>query len=269
MEALASHFVDSPVGRQHYLAAGCGQPLLILHGLGAIASTWSVIADGLTESYRVLIPDLPGHGMSEPLSGDLSFTIELSALESIIHAECTEPAILLGHSLGAWLACLLSYSHPEFISRVVLVNGPILTPWPEGLSMHPANRDEAARLFSATSSSRTPPPADAMLDAYLAYVKVGPIGRFTFDLDQWKPYFLNDRLHQFPRPVDLLWGMEDELVTFQNAEILLANLPRVRAHKLDHCGHLPHFDDPALFLEVLTEILSQPAPQLASGAGQS
>jgi len=260
MADLKSFTIDSTAGAQHYLAAGTGTPLVMLHGLGAIAASWNAVASAFSDSYRVVIPDLAGHGASEPLKGEINFALELGGLEAILRAECKEPAILVGHSLGGWLSCLLTFNHPESVSRVVLVNGPILLPWPEGLSLQPQDRAGAARLFAATRSKNSPPVPDTMLDAYIAYANGGPISRFPFDLEAWKPYFLHDRLHAFPRPVDLIWGMDDKLVTFANAEILLKQLPRVRVTKLEGCGHLPHFDCPQIFIEALHAVLGQQAP---------
>jgi pimeloyl-ACP methyl ester carboxylesterase len=54
--------------------------------------------------------------------------------------------------------------------------------------------------------------------------------------------------------------MDDKLVAFANAEILLKNLPRARATRLEGCGHLPHFECPQIFIEALREVLGQPAP---------
>lgn len=261
MAKLESHSVDSAAGAQHVLAAGSGTPLLLLHGMGAIAASWSAVGDALTHEYRVVIPDLAGHGASAPLTGSITFAIQLSALEAVLHAECAEPAILVGHSLGGWLACLITLRHPELVRRVVLVNGPLLLPWPEGLSLIPDNRADAARLFAATSSSTAPPVSDTLLDAYIAYAKHGPISRFVFDLAAWKPYFIHDSLHRFPRPVDLIWGMDDELVSFANAEMLLAELPNARVTRLEGCGHLPHIDCAARFMQALREILARPEQQ--------
>ena len=260
MADLKSYKVESAAGAQHYLAAGSGTPLVMLHGLGAIAASWNAVATAFSDEYRVVIPDLAGHGASEPLKGEINFALQMAGLEAVMRAECLQPAILVGHSLGGWLGCLLTFAHPESVARVVLVNGPILLPWPEGLSMQPRDRAEAARLFAATRSSTSPPAPDAMLDAYIAYAKSGPISRFPFDLEAWKPYFLHDRLHTFPRPVDLIWGMDDKLVTFANAEILLKQLPRARATRLEGCGHLPHFESPQVFIAALREVLGRPAP---------
>jgi pimeloyl-ACP methyl ester carboxylesterase len=252
--------VESAAGAQHYLAAGYGTPLVMLHGLGAIAASWTPVAEAFSNEYRVVVPDLAGHGASAPHEGEINFALQMAGLEAVMRAECSQPAILVGHSLGGWLGCLLTFDNPESVSRVVLVNGPILLPWPEGLSMRPSDRAGAARLFDATRSSTNPPVPDAMLDAYIAYANSGPISRFPFDIEAWKPYFLNDRLQDFPRPVDLVWGMDDKLVGFANAEILLGRLPRVRATRLEGCGHLPHFDCPQVFIAALREVLNRPAP---------
>ena len=260
MADLKSFTIDSTSGTQHYLAAGTGPPLMMVHGLGAIAASWTAVAEAFCDSYRVVIPDLAGHGTSEPLTGEINFALEMGGLEAVLRAECKEPAILVGHSMGGWLSCLLAFDHPEFVSRVVLVNGPILLPWPDGLSLQPQDRTEAARLFAATRSNNSPPVPDAMLDAYIAYAKSGPISRFPFDLEAWKPYFVHNRLEKFPRPVDLIWGMDDKLVTFANAEILLKQLPCARVTRLEGCGHLPHFDCPQIFVEALRDVLGRPAP---------
>jgi pimeloyl-ACP methyl ester carboxylesterase len=257
MAELSSHTVDSAAGVQHYLAAGSGAPLLFLHGMGSVADTWSIVADSFCSGYRVVVPHLAGHGASAPLTGEITFAAQLAGLEEVMRAECREPAILVGHSLGGWLACVFTLRRPELVRHVVLVNGPLLLPWPAELSLIPNDRVEAARLFSATSSSSSPPISGAILDSYIAYAKSGPIGRFVYNLDAWRPYFLDDSLHCFPRPVDLIWGMDDELVSYANAEVLLAKLPDVRATRLEGCGHLPHIDCTQRFIEALRTVLAR------------
>jgi pimeloyl-ACP methyl ester carboxylesterase len=125
MADLKSYKVESAAGTQHYLAAGSGTPLVMLHGLGANAASWNAVAAAFSDAYRVVIPDLAGHGASEPFKGEINFALQLAGLEAILHAECQEPAIYVGHSLGGWLGCLLTFNHPESVLRVVLVNGPL------------------------------------------------------------------------------------------------------------------------------------------------
>ncbi len=263
MAELSSHSVASAAGVQHYLAAGSGTPLLLLHGIGSVAATWSTVAGSFLDDYRMVIPDLAGHGASAPLTGEIPFATLLTGLEAVMREACaepTDPAIVVGHSLGGWLACLLTINHPDLVRRVVLVNGPLLLPWPEGLPLIPSDRAGVARLFAATSAANTPPVSDAMLDAYMAYAVNGPIGRIRYDPEEWKPYVLDGHLQRFPRPVDLIWGMDDDLVSYANAELLLARLPVVRATRLEGCGHLPHIDCTQRFIEALCAVLARPVP---------
>jgi pimeloyl-ACP methyl ester carboxylesterase len=115
MAELKSYMVESATGVQHYLAVGSGTPLVMLHGLGAIAASWTPIAEAFHSEYRVVIPDLAGHGASAPLEGEINFALQLAGLEAVMRAECSEPAILVGHSLGGWLGCLLTFDHPNYL----------------------------------------------------------------------------------------------------------------------------------------------------------
>ena len=121
MADLKSHMVESAAGAQHYLAAGSGTPLVLLHGLGAIAASWNPVAEAFSNEYRVVIPDLAGHGASAPLAGEINFALQMAGLEAVVSAECSSPAILVGHSLGGWLGCLLTFDHPESVARVVKI----------------------------------------------------------------------------------------------------------------------------------------------------
>ena len=51
-----------------YLVGGAGPPLVLVHGLAGAASNWVALAPLLSDRYRLLVPELPGHGGSEPLS---------------------------------------------------------------------------------------------------------------------------------------------------------------------------------------------------------
>jgi pimeloyl-ACP methyl ester carboxylesterase len=60
--------IPSPAGKQTLFAAGSGQTVLLLHGAGDNAGAWSRVAGSLLAKGRYLIPDLAGHGTSEPCS---------------------------------------------------------------------------------------------------------------------------------------------------------------------------------------------------------
>ena len=128
---LAGGFTPLVLGgeadRQVSLVKGSGQPLLFLHGVGNQGSTWFEVAPAFAGSYRVVVPDLAGHGESAPASGDLPMATIVGGAERLLLAVTggppERPAIVVGNSMGAWIATLLALRHPESVERIVLVNG--------------------------------------------------------------------------------------------------------------------------------------------------
>ena len=87
--------------------------LVLLHGAGDSAGTWSSIVKTFTPRYRVVIPDLAGHGGSAPAEGAISVGQVLEGLEAVMQQGPQDPAIIVGNSLGAWAAMLYTREHPE------------------------------------------------------------------------------------------------------------------------------------------------------------
>jgi pimeloyl-ACP methyl ester carboxylesterase len=107
--------------RTRYWVGGDGPPLVLVHGLGGAAWNFTDLAPLLAARHRVLIPDLPGHGGTEPLP-----TLEgLSALAGHVAAvaehEDMAPADVLGYSMGGPVALRLAVGRPEAVSSLVLV----------------------------------------------------------------------------------------------------------------------------------------------------
>jgi pimeloyl-ACP methyl ester carboxylesterase len=94
--------------------AGDGPPILLLHGLGGSAWNWSELAP-LLAGRRLVVPDLPGHGRSDPLPAP-----SMSGFADAVAALLDEPAGVLGHSLGGVVALRLAERHPELVRSLVL-----------------------------------------------------------------------------------------------------------------------------------------------------
>ena len=70
LPGFEERYAEARGSRVRYLVAGAGKPLLLVHGLGGAASNWLALAPLLLRGRRVLVPELPGHGGSEPLPAD-------------------------------------------------------------------------------------------------------------------------------------------------------------------------------------------------------
>lgn len=97
-------YQQDPNGPLHYLEFGHGEPLLLLHGNGADAQLYMPLMAALSPHYRILAPDLPGHGFSRQVC-PASIDAYLDLVEAFVRQHIQGPFKLLAHSLGA----LVSY----------------------------------------------------------------------------------------------------------------------------------------------------------------
>src|SRR5438445_8578357 len=78
--------------RIRYFVGGEGPPLLLVHGLGGLASNWRLVAPALAEERRVVVPELPGHGGSGRLDGPASLDPFADTVLAVAEAEPAPPA---------------------------------------------------------------------------------------------------------------------------------------------------------------------------------
>lgn len=106
--------------RLRYLAAGEGEPLLLVHGLGGAAANWLALAPLLLATRRLLVPELPGHGGSSALPAAPSLNAYADRLGIVLEQEGIASAGVVGHSLGGAIALRLSIRRPDAVSALVL-----------------------------------------------------------------------------------------------------------------------------------------------------
>lgn len=106
--------------RLRYLVAGRGEPLLLVHGLGGAAANWLALAPLLLPGRRLLLPELPGHGGSEPPAAAPSLNVYADRLAALLDYEAAAPAAVVGHSLGGAIVLRLAIRRPDAVSALVL-----------------------------------------------------------------------------------------------------------------------------------------------------
>jgi pimeloyl-ACP methyl ester carboxylesterase len=185
----------------------------------------------------------------------------LAGVEAVMDSRCADgPAILVGNSLGAWLACLYARSHPDRVERVVAVNGGPLRNENPSANIFPADRDEAREAVRSLMGPNSLMPPGYVLDDVVRHARVGPAARLAATADRMATHFLDGRLHEVTVPVELVWGEEDGLLTVEYARRMLDGLPAARLHLVAGCGHVPQRECPDRVLRVMSGALQQPAP---------
>jgi pimeloyl-ACP methyl ester carboxylesterase len=261
---LERQTLETEAGRLIYWQGGEGRPLVLLHGSGDSAGTFAAVAPALIGDYRLLIPDLAGHGDSEPAEGVLAMATIFAGLEAVLEEAGVENPVLAGNSMGAWLATVYAHRHPERVSRVVAINGGPILGGPSEVKLIPADREQARQSMAAIRDPSSPPVPDEILDDIVTRANSGPISRMMLDLGGMMGFLLDGKLGEVETPVDLLWGESDGLMKVSYAERMAAGLPRARITLIPECGHIPMGECPERFVGLLREILAGEPPTAAA-----
>lgn len=132
IQTIFSKFWHRILHQSYHLAVqineGKGQPVIFLHGIASDYHNWITTAEHLPkDKYQVIIPDLLGHG-SSPKPSSNSYTAKEHArqiLAMIRSLGLTEPAIIVGHSMGALIAVEVARQRPGAVKELVLCGMPI------------------------------------------------------------------------------------------------------------------------------------------------
>ena len=274
LPGFEERFLESRGGRLRYLAAGEGEPLLLVHGLGGAAANWVVLAPLLLPGRRLLVPDLPGHGGSSPLPAASSLQAYADRLALLLEHEGATPAAVVGHSLGGAIALRLAIRRPETVGAVVLAGAAgissttraaryaltitgILKPGRK-IAPHRGRVVRSAflrRLVFGRWGASDPPglPAD-VVEAFLA----GP-ARHTDTVSAAKALVRDDLRLDLDRvlcPTLVLWGARDNQLPVGDAFEYARRL-RAPLRLIADCGHLLIGERPEACADAITGFLSR------------
>ena len=124
----ASQFVSAGGLSWHVQMMGTGPDLLLVHGTGASTHSWRDMLPLLAPRFRVIAPDLPGHGFTAmpPTSDGLSLSGMANGLEALIDTLGTKPQIAAGHSAGAAILARMCLDNRLPLRTLISLNGAIL-----------------------------------------------------------------------------------------------------------------------------------------------
>ena len=219
-------------------------PLVLIHGVNDQAGTWFPVAPALAKTFRVLVPDLPGHGESEPKRGPLPLSLMIERLHEIT----PNGATLLGNSMGGWLAMSYALAHPERVARLVLESpGGLSRPLAVPLFTH--DRGEALTILRAVHGPSYVA-QEWVIEALLERAKDAPMLRLT----ELAEHLLDARLHELRVPATILWGADDGVVPRDYAEAVHAGIAGSTLHVIEGAAHIPHLQQPERVLACLHSI---------------
>lgn len=249
--------LPTPRGTLSYWEAGRGATIVLLHGGADEASSWSKTAPALAARHRVIVPDLPGHGESEPTQGPLPVGLLVESIGTLLdHEPAGAPVTLVGNSLGGWVALHLALRKPERVGRLVLEDAGGMAWAGPVVDFQPKDRAESLALFKATTGPDASVPPAFVIDRLGERLRRGPMSRLL--QASVVEFLLLDQLADVRQRADLIWGDHDRVLPLAYAEEMARRLPNARLHVMPRTGHVPHREKPREFNQLLEQVLSAP-----------
>jgi pimeloyl-ACP methyl ester carboxylesterase len=121
-------YLDLHGDRVAYREAGAGEALLLIHGMAGSSATWRAVLPQLSKKYRVVAPDLFGHGESAKPRGDYSLGAFAAWLRDLLDELGITRATVVGQSLGGGVAMQFVYQHRDYCQRLALISSGGLGP---------------------------------------------------------------------------------------------------------------------------------------------
>ena len=218
--------------------------MVLLHGANDNAGTWFTVAAALARSWRLIVPDLAGHGESAPATGPIPISTVVEGLEKLLANE--RGFTLVGNSFGGWMALIYTLRNPDRVSRLVLeASGGLSRPL--AIALAARSREEALPILRAVHGPGFQPPEWA-IDALLQRAVDSPMLRFTEVVE----HDVESRLNEIRVPATLVWGANDGVLPLSYAEALHESIPGSQLRVIEGAAHIPHLHQPQRFLECLT-----------------
>jgi pimeloyl-ACP methyl ester carboxylesterase len=173
-------------GDLRVLLWGTGKRIAVaVHGITASGMSWQAVARHMPPDWTLAAPDLRGRGHSSDLPGPYGLDRHARDVAAVLEHFGGRP-VLAGHSMGAYIALLARDAHPELVRRLVLVDGGLPLPLPDGIDPDAALD---ATLGPAIARLRqTYPDTEAYLDFWRAHPALAE--HWTADVEAYARYDL-------------------------------------------------------------------------------
>lgn len=276
----ASRFVEVGRLRWHVQTMGPTQApvLLLIHGTGAATHSWRDLAPLLAKQFRVIAPDLPGHGFTtgRPNAG-LSMPAMARAAGDLLKTLDCEPALIVGHSAGAAIAVRMAIDGIA-APRTIIGLGAALLPIPglagvlfpslarmlfvNPLAPHLFARmarisGETARFLARSTGSMIDAQGIACYESLFA-TPGHCSGAITMMAD-WDLAALRRDLARLGTPLLLIHGADDAAIPVADAQSAAAIVKAARLISLPDLGHLAHEEKPHDIAAIITAFAEETA----------
>src|SRR6201997_3017003 len=271
-------FLELHGDRVAYRDDGDGEVLLLIHGMAGSSDSWRSVLPQLSKKFRVIAPDLLGHGESAKPRSDYSLGAFAVWLRDFLDELGVSQATVVGHSLGGGVAMQFVYQHPDYVKRLVLISSgglgpdvglvlrllsapgaelvlPIIAPKPvlnvgnklrSWFSVAGIRSPRAGEIWNAYSSLSDRQTREAFLRTLRSVVDYR--GQAVSALS---------KIHlSYGLPALLIWGEQDRIIPVAHGYAAHDAVPDSRLEVLAGVGHFPHVESPTAVVDIVDDFIA-------------
>lgn len=259
--------------RVAYRDQGSGEVLLLVHGMGGSSQTWRDVIPALAGKYRVIAPDLLGHGQSDKPRGDYSVGAFAVLLRDLLDELGITKVTVVGHSLGGGVAMQFAHQHRRYCRRMILISsggfggdvGRILRllslPGSEFVLPVIASRPavvagNAVRVLTGSPARFQSRPSLSRRDHRKAFLRTL---RSVVDYRGQAVSAVNRLCVNAELPVMIISGDEDRVIPVEHARTAHHMFPNSRLHVLPGVHHHPPTERPVEVAGLIDDFLAATA----------
>src|SRR3954464_12751423 len=257
----------------HYLEAGHGAPVVLLHGLGGDGSRWAPNIDPLARDFHVFALDQIGFGESDKPLANYHTGMLAEFLVGFLKAVGVQKASLVGNSMGAGVALYTAAKFPQAVERIVLADGGgyrsesgrAAAPTADALRrrqiQNSVTREETREFFRILFHDKSLV-TDKMVDDQLAMRlrSAFTISKIQESGEKGLGSLTEAEVRAVKAPTLIVWGKYDELANPAGADRLEQAIAGSRKVIIDNCGHMPQLEKTEEFNSLVRHFLSRRSP---------
>lgn len=238
-----------------YQKMGQGTPLVLLHGWGCDWQIWHTLISPLSETYQLIIPDMPGFGQSSNPESAWSSMTYVEWLASFLDQVEKSKVLLVGHSFGGKVAALFAVKYPDKVSKLVLIDSAGI---PDRLSVAQSAKQGLISLIPGplknSLSSTTRQKILSRLGVSSDHTFSTPTQRII--LREVVKENIQEQLTLITQPTLLIWGENDPDTPPHQAKLFQQAIKGSQLVLLPNAGHFSFIDQPQAVLKHLKDFLS-------------
>lgn len=247
-----------------------GEVLLLLHSLGTNAGIWEEPAEAFSNRYRVIRPDLRGHGMSGVTPGPYSIEGMARDMLGLLDLMGVESAHVAGISIGGMIAQSLAAQAPGRVRSLTLVDTALAIPPAQGwIDRAVTVRAEGMEPLVETVVARWVTPAslgEPRTDALRAMLRRTDPEGYAGAAEAIAAADLTETSRRLSVPTLVLVGDGDQATPLSSAEALRDAIPGARLEVIPDTAHIPTMERPEAVVAAMRGFLTAQAPVAAGDA---